>query len=100
MSTDVTVHLYHFIFYRPLYTKSDQTNMTSTYIQPEINAFFFAALALFTAACAHTEAVEAPAQPVQRSKEFNDYWHKGEVEVSSYRLEQARYGGLRQGEAV
>lgn len=74
--------------------------MTSTYIQLKVNVFFVAALALFMAACAHTEAVETPAQPVQRSKEFNDYWHRGEAEVSSYRLEQARYGELRQGEAV
>jgi len=64
------------------------------------NAFFIAALALFTASCAHTEAVETPAEPAKRSKEFNDYWYKGEAEVSSYRLEQARYGELRQGEAV
>lgn len=74
--------------------------MTSTYIYFKLNVFFVAALALFAAACAHTEAVETPAKPAQRSKEFNDYWYNGEAEVSSYRLEQARYGELRQGEAV
>ncbi len=32
--------------------------------------------------------------------EFNNYWYKGEAEISSYQLEQARYGEIRQGKAV
>jgi hypothetical protein len=34
------------------------------------------------------------------SKEFNDYWYAGTAEISSYALEQARYGELRKGNAV
>ncbi|WP_242121345.1 septum formation inhibitor Maf [Aestuariivivens sediminicola] len=34
------------------------------------------------------------------SEEFKDYWYSGEAEISSYRLEQARYGEIRQGKAV
>lgn len=34
------------------------------------------------------------------SKEFKDYWYNGEAEISSYKLEQARYGEIREGKAV
>ena len=33
-------------------------------------------------------------------KEFNEYWYGGEAEISSYKLEQARYGEIREGHAV
>ncbi|MEC3908445.1 septum formation inhibitor Maf [Tamlana sp. 2201CG12-4] len=36
----------------------------------------------------------------QTSPEFNAYWYSGEAEISSYKLEQARYGELREGQAV
>ncbi|SHH68757.1 septum formation inhibitor Maf [Winogradskyella jejuensis] len=36
----------------------------------------------------------------QPSKNFNEYWYAGEAEISSYRLEQARYGEIRDGKAV
>ena len=39
-----------------------------------------------------------PAQPL--SKEFNDYWYAGKAEITSYKLEQARYGQIREGTAV
>lgn len=32
--------------------------------------------------------------------DFNNYWYSGEAEISSYKLEQARYGELREGKAV
>lgn len=35
-----------------------------------------------------------------QSEDFKNYWHKGEAEISSYKLEQARYGELRDGTAV
>ena len=31
---------------------------------------------------------------------FNDYWYQGEAEITSYDLEQARYGEVREGNAV
>ncbi|RNC86468.1 MAG: septum formation inhibitor Maf [Winogradskyella sp.] len=34
------------------------------------------------------------------NKDFNDYWYAGEAEITSYKLEQARYGEIRQGTAV
>ena len=34
------------------------------------------------------------------SQKFKDYWYAGEAEISSYQLEQARYGEIRQGNAV
>ncbi|GAA4897725.1 hypothetical protein GCM10023311_23130 [Flaviramulus aquimarinus] len=34
------------------------------------------------------------------SPEFNSYWYAGEAEISSYKLEQARYGEIREGKAV
>ncbi len=34
------------------------------------------------------------------SGEFKDYWYAGEAEISSYQLEQARYGELRDGKAA
>ncbi|MDO7173228.1 septum formation inhibitor Maf [Mariniflexile sp. AS56] len=33
-------------------------------------------------------------------QEFKDYWYGGEAEISSYKLEQARYGEIREGHAV
>ena len=34
------------------------------------------------------------------SQDFKDYWYSGEAELTSYKLEQARYGEIRNGEAV
>lgn len=34
------------------------------------------------------------------SPEFKSYWYSGEAEISSYKLEQARYGEIRKGHAV
>lgn len=34
------------------------------------------------------------------SKAFRDYWYNGEAEITSYKLEQARYGEMRNGTAV
>lgn len=34
------------------------------------------------------------------SQEFKDYWYTGKAEITSYTLEQARYGEIREGKAV
>ncbi|AVR46152.1 septum formation inhibitor Maf [Christiangramia fulva] len=34
------------------------------------------------------------------SQEFKDYWYSGKAEITSYDLEQARYGEMRNGHAV
>lgn len=41
---------------------------------------------------------EKPA--VYQTKEFHDYWHAGKAEISSYDLDQSRYGESRKGKAV
>ncbi|GGD07405.1 hypothetical protein GCM10011368_06670 [Hyunsoonleella pacifica] len=41
---------------------------------------------------------QKPVQPL--SQEFKDYWYAGKAEISSYKLEQARYGEIREGTAV
>lgn len=42
--------------------------------------------------------ITKPSSPI--SKEFKAYWYAGEAEISSYKLEQARYGQMRDGNAV
>ncbi|MCA0131862.1 septum formation inhibitor Maf [Winogradskyella alexanderae] len=37
---------------------------------------------------------------VELSEAFKDYWYNGEAEITSYKLEQARYGEIREGKAV
>lgn len=41
----------------------------------------------------------SPTQIVD-SQEFKDYWYDGKAEITSYKLEQARYGELHEGSAV
>lgn len=36
----------------------------------------------------------------ETSKEFKNYWYAGKAEISSYKLEQERYGEIRDGHAV
>lgn len=50
-----------------------------------------------------TEALKNNAEiikPKPLSSEFREYWYSGEAEITSYKLEQARYGELREGKAV
>ncbi|MEZ4702212.1 MAG: hypothetical protein R2834_17900 [Rhodothermales bacterium] len=56
----------------------------------------------FAGACAPPSAPEAPpARPAALlDDEFGDYWYQGDAELTSYALEQARYGEIHQGEAV
>jgi hypothetical protein len=42
----------------------------------------------------------ASCQPKTNEAEFAKYWYAGKAEVSSYDLQQARYGEMRQGEAI
>jgi len=47
----------------------------------------------------NTEITPATAKkPI--SEEFKKYWYAGEAEITSYKLEQARYGEIREGSAV
>lgn len=46
----------------------------------------------------NTEVEVAEKKPL--SEEFKKYWYAGEAEITSYKLEQARYGEMREGTAV
>ncbi|WP_178988213.1 septum formation inhibitor Maf [Winogradskyella schleiferi] len=43
---------------------------------------------------------ETSAPETKLSSEFKDFWYNGEAEITSYKLEQARYGEMREGTAV
>ena len=43
---------------------------------------------------------DIPVSKKPPSPDFNAYWYAGEAEISSYQLEQARYGEIRTGKAV
>ncbi len=60
-------------------------------------------VALFcTAACSDVGSQDRAAalKPVVRTPEFSAYWNQGKAEVTRYALQQARYGELRDGDAV
>ncbi len=47
--------------------------------------------------------VDTPKTEISKKKlsqEFKDYWYSGTAEITSYKLEQARYGEIRNGKAV
>ncbi|WP_222983987.1 septum formation inhibitor Maf [Flagellimonas meishanensis] len=46
------------------------------------------------------DAIETMVPKKQLSQAFKDYWYAGNAEVTSYTLEQARYGEIRDGHAV
>lgn len=45
------------------------------------------------------KANQVPVVNVENS-EFNNYWYAGKAEVTSYKLEQSRYGEIHEGDAV
>lgn len=70
-----------------------------------------ALIALLANCKGNSESTDTDAMPVANSilettknrnitQEFKDYWYAGKAEISSYKLEQARYGELRDGTAV
>ncbi|PTX42901.1 hypothetical protein C8P64_1424 [Christiangramia gaetbulicola] len=60
----------------------------------------FSYLFLLLAILASCEGTSSQKQNLDLSDEFKEYWYSGEAEITSYELEQARYGELRKGEAV
>ncbi len=59
-------------------------------------SFLFLVLAILTS-CENTSSQK---QNLDLSDNFKEYWYSGEAEITSYHLEQARYGEIRNGEAV
>ncbi|WP_324027618.1 septum formation inhibitor Maf [Maribacter sp. BPC-D8] len=47
-----------------------------------------------------TTEIKTEAPKKELSQEFKDYWYNGTAEITSYNLEQARYGEMRAGSAV
>ncbi|MBU2928649.1 septum formation inhibitor Maf [Winogradskyella psychrotolerans] len=71
----------------------------------------FIPIALFTSckenttATTETETISEPETEVLQPKtkltaDFKSYWYNGEAEITSYKLEHARYGEIREGSAV
>ena len=88
-------------------------NKLKKLLKIEILIWLIVGLVLLLAACqnksvsnnlaihSETKSVEQDViEPHKTSLEFNKYWYAGEAEISSYKLEQARYGEIRQGTAV
>lgn len=85
-----------------------------THIQSTINLLFLSFGFAFFSSCneqpkennkdiaiAETLAPKEKSEPKKPlSQEFKAYWYAGEAEITSYKLEQARYGELREGNAV
>lgn len=65
----------------------------------KMKTFFAIAVVALAAAFAYSPIFKSAAV-TPRPKEFHDYWYNNEAELTSYRLEQARYGELRNGEAA
>lgn len=68
-------------------------------------------LSLTLISCSEKESVDTqevaakakekePAPKKELSETFKSYWYAGEAEITSYKLQQARYGETRDGEAV
>lgn len=57
-------------------------------------------LILFQACAQKTEKESQDKVNLKLNEQFGDYWYQGEAELTSYNLEQVRYGEKREGEAV
>jgi hypothetical protein len=67
------------------------------------SAFFLYSIAAILGACsppAEHDAIPTAPAALALADEFGDYWYQGEAELTSYTLEQARYGEIHNGEAV
>lgn len=62
-----------------------------------MNHIIYSFLAISLIACAPSNSQEVT---TEKPKDFNGYWYAGEAEITSYRLEQARYGEIHTGESV
>ena len=49
---------------------------------------------------AEEDSIEKPREIYQQTNEFKNYWYAGTAELNHYTLRQARYGELRNGDAI
>lgn len=59
--------------------------------------FVYSYLLISLIACAPSNSQEVSDE---KPKDFNGYWYEGKAEITSYKLEQARYGEIHSGESV
>ncbi len=82
-----------------------------TFMKSGLSLVAAVALVSFTQSCkeqsagqkndlAMNTAVEAETVKRPLSDEFKKYWYAGEAEITSYKLKQARYGEIREGNSV
>lgn len=57
-------------------------------------------LLVLTYGCTNTSNLPSPLKSIPLSQEFKNYWFDGTAEISSYTLNQSRYGAPRAGNAV
>ena len=57
-------------------------------------------LLVFLSGCRDTSSDEVVVPERNLSEEFKSYWFNGEAEITSYKLDQSRYGESREGTAV
>ncbi len=86
--------------------------MTRSYKSPFTSCLIISGLAISLVSCrqgpAQSEGKVAmndetntnKRQARQVSESFRDYWYAGDAELTTYKLEQARYGEIREGQAV
>jgi hypothetical protein len=80
-----------------------------TYIKKTVLITLVTFLFQFTNSCKDNKTQSQESNKIEQSsnskprvlsQEFKDYWYAGEAEITSYELEQARYGEIRKGHAV
>jgi hypothetical protein len=69
------------------------------------NISLFLVASFLMLSCTKEDASENSVQPfalkaANQQNQFHDYWYQGKAEITSYYLEQARYGEIHQGNAV
>ena len=83
--------------------------MLKKIIKAEALFWVFIGLLLLVTSCKKQEkefahAIVSTAKPIKAketiSQKHKSYWFSGQAEISSYKLEQARYGEIREGQAV
>ncbi len=47
-----------------------------------------------------SSALSVAFNPSEKEAKFKDYWYQGKAEITSYQLQQARYGEIHEGQAV
>lgn len=62
-----------------------------------LNKYLIALLTGILVGCADVTSQKNQQEP---SEEFKEYWYAGKAELNHYKLEQARYGELHEGDAV